>query len=260
MTFSFFPTVLDQSLIYFRSTFSENSLRSVQTFISEFFPPLKPGEILNVYTGTNEFEPLDSPYSYCDYLQTQHDIFVSSDFYKQRKSESQLLYSNIFQQLNITQGTNDWLSLGNWLSSFSCYQQKLNLSFDDSILNRTLEDAAFDSATFFETLEPGAAGSIPWYLVLSNIEKTVNSTSKTKFYLYFSTAETIEAFLYFIGWKTDVLPPLASPLAIEVWENEKESYVRLVLNGDVVQFQGSDLTLFDHFAKFTRGFYSFCVK
>ena len=211
--------------------------------MSEFYPPAKPGEELDIITGTPYHEPLYPDYGQCTYLSEQWAKFIKEPEFAKRSQQAERIYGSIFDKLNITKDGINWMFIGDWLYSYYCNDQDLPDYVTDEMVDQALLDVAWYSYGFFD-YTPGANGASIWRVALRDFDALLNEKTKKKFWMYSAHDSTIAAVLNSFGISGKYLPPYRSHLAIELWQKgDNEPYLRLVLNGDVVKIPAKDAEL-----------------
>ncbi|EAY19970.1 Histidine acid phosphatase family protein [Trichomonas vaginalis G3] len=228
----FLPPYFDKDQVSVRSSKVERCLRSAVSFLNGFYPPAKPGEHIQIITGSDYREFLYPAASGCADLQKVWDDFTATQVFKDRMARSKALYDNIYKAINLTADDTNWMFIGDWISSYMCSDQEIPIvKFTEEQTVQALKDIAYFSYGFFGTNRAVAASPI-WRHIFADIDDFIaKKPSSTKFRLYSAHDTTIAALLTSLGFTDDKLPPFRSHLDLELWQKGSKYLFRVVFNG-----------------------------
>ena len=239
----FLPQHLNKSLINLRSSRIERCIKSMQSFMSSFYPPETPGESLDIVTGTNKHEPLYPDYTQCSDLGALWDKWLQTDDFKRRRFHAIEVYGDVFDELNISIDDTNWMYLGDWLSTYFCGDQDIPEYVTEEQFNQAVKDIAYFSYGFFN-YTPGMNGASIYRLAFRDFDAFINGSTTKKFNFYSAHDSTIAACLNSLGISDEVLPPFRSHLTLELWQQgSAEPEIRMVYNGDVVNLKSDGTQL-----------------
>lgn len=237
----FLPRIIHPEYMELRSSYVERTFRSGESFMAGLYPPVTPNEQITFTTGSDSSDYLTTDPAFCSDLQKDCDYFCNSDILKKRIEENRLLYSKIYEALNITYSSSNWMFLGDFLSLLYCTDQKFPESIEnlitDEIFNRTQSDLAF---YYYGCLNvrKGVA-SAPIFRDFFRMLEEKNS--EKRFFLFSAHDTTLMSILSTFGINEDAVPTFASHLAVEIWVKSKgEKIVRLVMNGEEIIINDDD--------------------
>lgn len=230
----FLPKKFDKDLIGLRSSKVERCIKSLQSFVSELYPPAAPGEELEIITGSANHEPLYPSSKQCKYLSEAFDNFTKSEEFNKRKEAGLKVYGELFTKLNITKDTLNWMFVGDFIYSYVCNDHDIPEWLTDDMVKQATTDVSYFAYGFFD-YTPGYNGASIWRAVLRGFDAFLEKRSTKKFWMYSAHDTTIGAALNSFGITDNKLPPFRSHMAMELWEDSKKDvYIRLVLNGEPV--------------------------
>lgn len=261
----FLPPYFDKDLVTLRVSKVERCLRSAVSFMNGFYPPLAPGEVVTMTTGSDYREFLYPSPDGCKEMTEMWNNFISLPSYKERKAKSMALYKPIFEQLGIKEDETNWMFLGDWMISYLCTNQSLPLiNPSDEIITQAIKDIAYYSYGYFNTSR-GVAASMIWRHLFKDMDDFIGKKPGLgKFRLYSAHDTTIAALLVSLGFYDEKLPPFRSHLAIELWRVKGSLKLRVVFNGEPVGIDFMDgQSLVDYIALKTkmasRGDLGYCL-
>ena len=131
-----------------------------------------------------------------------------------------------------------------------CTSQKFPKAIENLITDEIFNQSQSDSAFYFYgiyNVRRGVAAS-PIFRDLFN--KLDEKGSSKRFFLFSAHDSTLMAILSTLGYTDDRMPTFRSHLAFEIWEtpeNSGKKFVRVVLNGDVINIGGKEeITLIEY--------------
>lgn len=233
----FLPRIIHPEYMELRSSYVERTFRSGESFMAGLYPPVTPNERITFMTGSDSSDYLTTDPAFCQELQKDCDYFGNSEELKQRIEEDCLHYKDIYNALNITYSSSNWMLLGDYLSLLYCTDQKfpsrINKLIDDKIFNRTQSDLAFYYYGCFNVTK--GVASAPIFRDLFRMLEEKNS--EKRFFLFSAHDTTIMSILSTFDYTDTAVPTFGSHLALEFWEKPKGSgkkYIRMVLNGEEI--------------------------
>lgn len=243
----FLPRIIHPEYMELRSSYVERTFRSGESFMAGFYPPAIPNEQITFTTGSDSSDYLTTDPSFCSNLQKDCDTFGNSEALKKRIEENRLIYSKIYEALNITYTSSNWMFLGDFLSLLYCTDQKFPSSIEnlvtDEIFNRTQQDLAFYYYGCFNVRKGVASAPIFRDLFRMLEEKD----SQKRFFLFSAHDTTLMSILSTFGITDNAVPTFGSHLALEIWENSKGvKYVRIVMNGEEIVIDDNGKTLMEY--------------
>ena len=258
---NFLPFNLNSNLLNIRSSNVDRCIKSLESFLIEFYPPEKPNEKLNIITGTPNNEPLYPDYDQCEELQIKWLKFKNSIEFQNKMNYSKNLYKKVYEDFNINFDDTNWMFIGDWLSSYYCSNQELPSWVTEELFNQSQIDMAYYSIGFFKFIN-GIAGSSIWREIIKNIDLQLNNTIKSIYHHYSAHDSTLMALLNTINYNLEILPPFGSHLAIELWQkNNEEPLIKIIYNGEEIplNINGNKLMKFKDFKSlYSQLIYSHC--
>jgi acid phosphatase len=231
----------DKTQVSIRASKVERCQRSAVSFMNGFYPPAKPGEKVDFVTGSDYREYLWPAPGGCKDMQDMWNDFVATDEFKARKENAMKLYADIYKNISLTPSEDNWMFIGDWISSYLCTNQEVPLvTLTDEIITQGLKDIAYYSYGYFGTHRAYAASAI-WRAIFRDIDDYLGKkATSTKFRLYSAHDTTIIALLVSLGFKDEALPPFRSHFAIELWRKNGKYILRNVFNGEPVSIDFMD--------------------
>lgn len=261
----FLPPYFSKDMVSIRASKVERCIRSAVSFLDGFYPPAKPGERIQLVTGTDYREFLYPVASGCADLQKVWDEFVATEAFQKRMKSSKALYENIYKKLNITADETNWMFIGDWISSYFCSEQDVPIvKLSDEQITQALKDIAYFSYGFFGQGRAVAASPI-WRNIFADIDDFISKKSSSKFRLYSAHDTTIAALLTSLGFTDDKLPPFRSHLDLELWQKGSQYVFRVVFNGEPIAVDFMDNKTENNFIKLkqkmsSRGDLKYCME
>ncbi|OHS97988.1 histidine acid phosphatase [Tritrichomonas foetus] len=244
--------------IYLRTSFIQRCIESSLNLLHGMYPPNKDENLyINITTGAYMNEPL-CPYhrSTPKFKELTVDFLKTPEFLE-RKRFLDNYKINIFKVMNITNIKHDeimYLFPGDFLNCYRCSNQELPLDesqneIDDVLFAQLMSNMAFYEAGYFKFVGNLAYQPI-FQLMDDEIEKILTKQKQTKFTLFSGHDTTLSAILVGLGYDDLIAPPpFASHLAVELWLEHGEHYLRFVYNGDIIDYQGKRMIPLDEFRK-----------
>ena len=238
----FLPVHINTSLINLRSSHVERCIKSMQSFMSGFYPPETPGERLNITTSSDTREPLAPAASQCAEMSDMRTEWKKSESFQKRMNQAKEVYGKVFDSLNVKWGDETWMMLGDLFSSYYCAGQDIPDNVTDEMFDLAVQDFGWSAYQYYAFRHGVASGSI-WRIAFRDLDRVVNGQTDEKFFFYSSHDITIAALLESLGYTEDILPPFRSHCTIELWQKDnKEMEVRVVFNGKIIPIGDSKAT------------------
>ena len=229
----FIPEYLDPTVVFARCTAYDRTFRSAISFMSGLYEPADPNEVLEITTGSPSSDSLRPKKDFCkDFNTMANDYFGSkefTDYYQETLNSVQ----PVINYLNVTDVSYSKLDkICDWVTTMFCNEQYM----PDEITSDMITTCRRYQGTMLYGLynkTRGVAFSYGMREVLKYLDSYINGESTQRFVLLSAHDSTVAAFLSFLGFKNDFIPPLASHIVMEVYNDEAESelYVRFVFNG-----------------------------
>ena len=227
------PDYYDQNLVYFRSSEPERCIRSTESFIHSFYPPIFPDEIIPITTGTDQFELLHPRFDHCKDLNIVYQKWIKSTKYLSKKKLAEPYLRPLIENSGLIWDDWQWLWVGDWIYTIGCCGSPL-----PSFLNQTIIDIAIDAVEFFTldffTFEKGVAGSSIMREIIKNFDNFLNRKTDIKFNLLTAHDVSIVSLLDLLDIKLIKIPPFASHLLFELYNIKNEYFIRINLNGEIL--------------------------
>jgi acid phosphatase len=222
------PARYDPSLIAVKSTHTPRTLGSAIGFLHGLYPPDTDGELVPV-NETNFWWADDT------------QVLTGDPVFEARHPESRRLFSEVLEHFHWTNlRPVEMFMIGDFFVSSKCSNNTFDPIVNDEIYERMMEDFDFLTTNARPKMAEAELASI-WKEVDSGIQNFLKEPSKAKFTLIGGHDVTLSSIYAGLGQEKRGRPPYAAHVAVEVWKRD-EMYVRFVINGEVVKFDGAELT------------------
>lgn len=260
----FLPRILNPNLLLVRSTYVERTFRSAEAFLSGFYPPAVPGEMITITTGTEEHEPLLPLPEHCKEYGEEYKEFLNDPEVKARGETRRDLYSEIYKRSGTEYDGENWMFIGDFLSIMHCSAHEFPDYIDEEIFNTSVKDVAYYTWGVNNRTR-GRAGSPVVRELLRTLDAKLTGKAEHKFVLFSTHDITIAAVLSLIGgiYRED-LPRFRSHLAVEIWKmKDGELKIRFAHDGEPVPIDVmgyNTLNNYEDFKKAIQPYLRYCTE
>ncbi|KAH0789888.1 histidine acid phosphatase [Histomonas meleagridis] len=220
--------------IYIRSTAYDRTFKSALSFIGGLYESQSVNELIDITSGPSSNDLFRPSHKTCGDIKNLYQKYVDSDKFKEFLARSGEILKPVREYLNLTEWTQ---SSGNkacdWVFTMYCNEKTMSPDINQTHIDICSEMLARNLYDLYlqddETMGIGFSAGMRELLRVLNMSLSGEST--VKFALHSTHDSTVSVFMSLLGNRLDTLPPLASHLAMEVYQKNNEKYVRFVLNG-----------------------------
>jgi hypothetical protein len=157
-------------------------------------------------------------------------------------SESRQILAPLLEHFNWTDlKPVEVLMMGDFFVASKCSNNTYDPIVTDDLYERMMADFDFLTANARSKMAEAELTSI-WREIDEGVKTLLSGTSRARFTLIAGHDATLASILAGIGHPNLLgRPPYASHIAVELWRLE-DLFIRFVVNGKVVAFEGSELT------------------
>lgn len=259
--YNFLPENIDNTLLNLHSTFDDSTFRSAESFLSTFYPPMRPFENIEIYTGTDSGDFLQPTASFCKDLKDAFSSFKASNDFQTKKQQSSIIYQKFFENYNKTIDETNWLYIGDSLSSYYCTDQVFPEVVTNEVFEQAMKDYAYSLYGWLGE-KSGAAAAPMLREIINKIDDQIKNGAPERFHLYSVNSTAIAGIINAFGVSEDHAPFFASHINVEIWKTQESKYVlRIIYNGDEINIgeEGSRIE-FNAFKTFVAKYLSFCSE
>ena len=251
----FLPDYYDPEFVQIRSSETERTVRSAESFIHGLYPPETPDDLISIETGTELFELLHPRVDHCKDFGAVWERWKQTPEYKNMLNETEALLKDLVIESGLKWDDWQWEWVGDWLYTIGCCGSPLPGFITQEQLDISIKAVEFFTLNLFQ-YERGVAGAPILRELTTHIEDSLIGATNLKFYLLSGHDVSIVAALNVLGIDITEVPPFASHLAFEVWEVDSRPMVRVVLNGEVLL----EPILYQKFKRIVAPYLSFCPE
>lgn len=261
----FLPSKLDPRLVKLVSSSVDRSFRSAESFLMGFYPPTDVNEVLDMETGSATTSSMIISGGNCKDVEQAINKFHESDEYKAILDKYYPTLKESLDALQLDKSYHGFDSLCGWVIAFVCNDTIRTPSFitDEVIDVCNKVQAVHQYNTFASAKSPGLVISYTMRHMLKLADDFLVGKSPKKFALLSAHDTTLAALLTLLGYKDEIIPPYASHIAMEIWEDvDREKYVRFVFNGKPVQIASlnNDVIKYDDFRTYVQPLIDYCYE
>lgn len=248
--------------LFVRATDFERTFRSAQAFLDGAFPPSFPGESIAIHRGTPDAEIVRPGFDFCEDMRRVSATYDANAGTAKEADDLWARIIHIADYLHVDFSPHNLSLVADWVGTHDCDGKAL-----PSVVSERDVAAchAIVAKYMYNLLNLNASVFVSYSMreVLRIANLSVNGN--LKFSLLSSHDSTLSAFLVYLAeFDQSRIPPFASHLMIEIWENgSKKKYVRWVYNGNVLRlkkFAGKDIVEYSAFVNGVKDVYKYCTE
>jgi len=229
---------LNPDEMFVRASNYDRTFKSALSFLKGLYEPQTIDEIIDITTGTSAWDVLRPKTDMCPDIANLTKEFEESEQFKNYLTEAEGVLRPLREYLNQTKWTKSSSNkMCDWLITMYCNEKIIDSKITSAAIDKCWElqgKVLFDLYGMKnETSGVGFSyGMREMFRILDNF---LNGTSKVKFGFLSAHDSTLSVFLVALGHKLDKIPPLASHIAMEIYEKDNEKYVRFEFNGEPLE-------------------------
>ena len=246
-----------------RCTDIERTFRSAQAFMGSFAPPQVPNEVLDIVKGSEDLEILRPNADFCKDLADLEQNFTNDPDFLKWVDEQWDNLIELSTYLNLEKSPDNLNLMCDWATTHACDDHQLPLEITQEMLDRCYEVVSYNLYARY-AVNPYAYASYHMRTILGQANDALNHKTNVKFALNSAHDSTVATIVQLLKGtpghrpeNTTRIPPYASHLAMEIWENQDHTrYVRFVYNGDLIPLQLLDNQTFVPYDEFLKSDYA----
>lgn len=259
---NFLPEEMDPTNFMFISSPYERCVKSAQSFIAGLYPPRSDNEVINIQTAISGYSTLIPGGASCKEFSDASRDFYRSNETKKFLNENWPKLGKITKIANLTKRNSHLSSICDYVIGLRCAFEDAPELFTDEVFNTCQKVLAYYYYDLYAFRREIAFAPTLRHM-LKMMDQVIGSRSEIKFTHISSHDLTMAAFMGFIGLKRDYVPPYASAMVVELWEDKVGvMYIRIIFNGEVLTIPelGESLIKFDKFRQWAEPMAQHCLE
>lgn len=260
----FLPEKMDPKHFQFISSNIDRCFRSAESFLTGFYKPENPNEVLNIQTGDDGSSTLVATKDACKELSESLTEFENGEEMAEKVNETCKYVMGALHGVGRDECSyNNVHDLCSWTATMSCSNNTMPDFMTQEVIDKCNEFNGFLQFNQYNDIRygPGIAASYIMRNCFSAVDDSIAGGNGKKFTLLSAHDTTLSAVLVLLGNVNKYMPPFASYLAMEIWKDKDQTYyVRYVFNGEPVNIKYFNKTIvrYDDFRYYISPLIDYC--